>query len=468
MEFPFRLPTSIGAPPGQTGPYIGCLDDKFFRGRISDNLMNVLDTVGKKSAIAQGLKKPVTYGSPCSLLGQRLYLMVDDKKALGFIKVGPKRLYVAAPALYAARGNHTDVKDALKEINPVCVLDFYVHESCQRTGLGRLLFDTMLEGEALSPVQLAYDRPSNKFLPFLRKHFGLSSYTPQNNNFVIFDEYYKQQHAEPRGSRSLSVRRGRNSETPSEIGYGRNCRPGDDMQRLGATPQMGDMQRLGATPQMANQPEFGSGSCMGREMPAGDPYADRFVAEQPPSNMQRPPLMPAPNSFQGSRLGEPAPFMGTGSGTPLGSRSGEPGSRYMEQDGYTPSNSAMNSLGRPPNLASNSRPPLGAAPSMQQQGSLQTPWGSAADMPAHPSRQQGNASGRAASGGQGGVVAGMRSGGNARSVSMPCRGDARTPGDCLPGGCGFTPGSSGGGSRASADRRYASPLSHAGSRMLAL
>jgi len=307
MEFPFRLPTSIGAPPGQTGPYIGCLDDKFFRGRISDNLMNVLDTVGKKSAIAQGLKKPVTYGAPCSLLGQRLYLMVDDKKALGFIKVGPKRLYVSLPALYAARGNHTDVKDALKELNPVCVLDFYVHESCQRTGLGRLLFDSMLEGEGLSPAQLAYDRPSNKFLPFLRKHFGLSSYTPQNNNFVIFDEYYKQQQAEPRGSRSLSVRRGRNSEAPSEIGYGRSCRPGDDVQLLGATPQMGDIQRLGATPimanqrlaatpQMANQHEFGSASCMGREMPAGDPYTDRFAAEQPPSNMQRPPLMPGPTS----------------------------------------------------------------------------------------------------------------------------------------------------------------------------
>ena len=35
-----------------------------------------------------------------------------------------------------------------------------------------------------------YDRPSDKFLNFLKKHYGLKEYVPQNNNFVIFDDYF--------------------------------------------------------------------------------------------------------------------------------------------------------------------------------------------------------------------------------------------------------------------------------------
>jgi alpha-tubulin N-acetyltransferase 1 len=33
----------------------------------------------------------------------------------------------------------------LAEMDTFCVLDFYVHESCQRYGIGRQLFDRMIE-----------------------------------------------------------------------------------------------------------------------------------------------------------------------------------------------------------------------------------------------------------------------------------------------------------------------------------
>ena len=33
----------------------------------------------------------------------------------------------------------------LHEVEPLCVLDFYVHESRQRTGCGKKLFEAMLE-----------------------------------------------------------------------------------------------------------------------------------------------------------------------------------------------------------------------------------------------------------------------------------------------------------------------------------
>eukprot|EP00961_Rhodomonas_salina_P010200 137123-Rhodomonas_salina.3 len=38
----------------------------------------------------------------------------------------------------------------------------------------------------LAVRQLGYDRPSPKLLGFLRKHFNLSEYDPQPNNFVVY------------------------------------------------------------------------------------------------------------------------------------------------------------------------------------------------------------------------------------------------------------------------------------------
>lgn len=34
----------------------------------------------------------------------------------------------------------------IAEIEPLCVLDFYVHESCQRQGVGRALFEVLICG----------------------------------------------------------------------------------------------------------------------------------------------------------------------------------------------------------------------------------------------------------------------------------------------------------------------------------
>ena len=52
---------------------------------------------------------------------------------VGILKVGWKRLFV-----YDRHGQQW-------EMNPLCVLDFYVHESRQRMGCGRRLFDFMLK-----------------------------------------------------------------------------------------------------------------------------------------------------------------------------------------------------------------------------------------------------------------------------------------------------------------------------------
>ena len=77
------------------------------------------------------------------------------------------------------------------QIEPLCVLDFYIHESCQRQGIGKLLFEYMLQCEKIQPCELAYDAPSKKLLSFLAKYYGLSKYNHQNCHFVIFYDYWE-------------------------------------------------------------------------------------------------------------------------------------------------------------------------------------------------------------------------------------------------------------------------------------
>jgi len=94
------------------------------------------------------------------------------------LKVGPRKLFI--------RGDN----GAIKEIKPLCVLDFYVDHNVQRGCHGRALFEKMLEVERVRPEKLGYDRPSEKLISFLAKHYGLKKYVPQNNNFVVFDAYW--------------------------------------------------------------------------------------------------------------------------------------------------------------------------------------------------------------------------------------------------------------------------------------
>jgi len=145
----------------------------------------ILGTLGKLSAKAQQLPVPITSFSKLQNSEHRLYLYVDDKKAIGMLKVGTKKLFI--------RTN----EGRYHEIEPLCVLDFYVHESYQRSGVGKMLFEVMLEAEHAVPHKMGYDRPSPKLLGFLRKHYGLSNYIPQANNFVVYNVYFDPHYVPP-------------------------------------------------------------------------------------------------------------------------------------------------------------------------------------------------------------------------------------------------------------------------------
>ncbi|CAI2177600.1 13203_t:CDS:2 [Funneliformis geosporum] len=52
------------------------------------------------------------------------------------------------------------------------------------------MFEYMLKNEQIiNPCKLAFDRPSDKFRSFLKKHYNLENFVQQPNNFVVFDEY---------------------------------------------------------------------------------------------------------------------------------------------------------------------------------------------------------------------------------------------------------------------------------------
>ncbi|XP_061475138.1 alpha-tubulin N-acetyltransferase 1 isoform X2 [Rhineura floridana] len=152
--------------------------------------MTIIDEMGKASAKAQNLPTPITSASRMQTNRHVLYILKDSEPKttgkgviIGFLKVGYKKLFVL------------DRHGAHNEVEPLCVLDFYIHESLQRHGYGKELFHYMLQRERVEPHQLAVDRPSEKLLCFLRKHYNLNDTIPQVNNFVVFQGFFSHQYA---------------------------------------------------------------------------------------------------------------------------------------------------------------------------------------------------------------------------------------------------------------------------------
>ncbi|CAF4395495.1 unnamed protein product [Rotaria socialis] len=149
-----------------------------------DRLTSIIDALGDASFRAQGLPGPVTTARKFRISDHRLYLVKNSSdhnnlgSVVGFLKVGAKNLFVH------------DSHGQVHERTPLCLLDFFVHESKQRSGYGKQLFEAMLEFEKCNAYELAIDRPSNKCLGFLHKHYSLSSPVRQVNNFVVFGAFF--------------------------------------------------------------------------------------------------------------------------------------------------------------------------------------------------------------------------------------------------------------------------------------
>jgi len=154
-------------------------------GLLQSRVSTVLDAMGQASALAQDLRAPITSGSKLRMQDEHtVYFLIDRSchpsgAVVGLLKVGKKNLFLV------------DGCGSQKQVYPLCVLDFYVHESRQRLGCGRLLFEAMLADKKVAhPRFLAIDRPSPKLLGFLRKHYSLTKVIHQVNNYVIFEGFF--------------------------------------------------------------------------------------------------------------------------------------------------------------------------------------------------------------------------------------------------------------------------------------
>jgi len=165
-------------------------------GEERELITNQLDALGAASAVAQGLRAAITsisklQSSPASDENVIILAISDvevssDGKAqppcyCGFLKYGFKSLY-----LHKKSGE-------LVQCRPICLLDFYVDECVQRQGVGKSLFEHFLSivstrhhDHVPSPQHIAYDRPSPKLYPFLKKHYGLVNHDLSPYGFAVF------------------------------------------------------------------------------------------------------------------------------------------------------------------------------------------------------------------------------------------------------------------------------------------
>jgi alpha-tubulin N-acetyltransferase 1 len=142
------------------------------------------------------LKTPITSYEKFLASDHTLLLSFDEKeqKIMGYLKYGHKNLF-----FYQKDGKLKQIEQSL------CLLDFFVLEDFQRKGIGRQLFDAFLQvrenesimtcstylflflkRERVDPKKIAYDRPSNKLIPFLARHYALDRPDQQPNRFTIF------------------------------------------------------------------------------------------------------------------------------------------------------------------------------------------------------------------------------------------------------------------------------------------
>jgi alpha-tubulin N-acetyltransferase 1 len=158
------------------------------RGSLISQIAAIVDQMGQASSVAQKLPQTITTMGRFSGTEQRLYLKVSGNVVQGLLKVGERTIF------------YRDYAGKCKELIPLCVLDFYVHESMQRQGIGLEIFQYMLDTESIKPNKIAYDKPSSKLIKFLDKHYGLKSFIPQNNNYVIYESFWNLGYSVPKNT----------------------------------------------------------------------------------------------------------------------------------------------------------------------------------------------------------------------------------------------------------------------------
>ncbi|EFO65197.1 Mechanosensory abnormality MEC-17-like protein [Giardia lamblia P15] len=174
MQFGFSVAEAIGLQ--RSG--VALLTDQSLRSMPLSQQKKVeiiLDGMGRGSQAAQGLPSPVTNLAFIRDSHHFLFLAVDEDRCLGILKGGVKHLFML------------DSQNETHEMDAMCCLDFYTHETVQRRGIGTRLFRAMELHTHISAHGWAFDRPSSKLLAFLSKVYGMQDFKAQSNNFFMLD-----------------------------------------------------------------------------------------------------------------------------------------------------------------------------------------------------------------------------------------------------------------------------------------
>ena len=169
MEFKFDCVQALGCDQNGFAILEGSYQNRIVPGYILF-VKEILNSMGEASSRAQKLNTIITSAHKFFISNHRIFIKAEQNRVLGFLKIGNKKLFLR------------DRNFNYHEVNTLCVLDFYVHESTQRKGIGKQLFDYMLKFEKKLPTELAYDRPSDKLISFLNKYFGLNKYITYDND----------------------------------------------------------------------------------------------------------------------------------------------------------------------------------------------------------------------------------------------------------------------------------------------
>jgi len=214
MEFPFDIAGLLGAPAGQDGPFAGRIDQGLLAGPGGEQLSELLASLReagaavRKACAAQGGCCPEDTPLPDHRPDDVTYVLAEGHDVLGFARVGTRSLRALpaakeedgilksqdSQASVAVKGGYGAYQSSLQEIRPKCLLDFCVARGFGRRGLGRLLFDSLLEAEGNLPAtRLAYFTPTEPMLAFLQRHFALGlSDGKMAALFLLFDDYFKE------------------------------------------------------------------------------------------------------------------------------------------------------------------------------------------------------------------------------------------------------------------------------------
>ena len=123
MEFPFSCDRLFGADKDGYSVIDSNAAKKYIK---TPSAVKVIDMLGTLSAKSQALGAVITTTSKILGSDHRMYMKTEGSKVIGFIKVGKKNLFIR------------NMSGKIFEISPLCVLDFYVHESTQRCGYGKV------------------------------------------------------------------------------------------------------------------------------------------------------------------------------------------------------------------------------------------------------------------------------------------------------------------------------------------